>query len=1245
MAFDPVTLILTLAINAASYGVQERAKRKARKKAEFEGGTAVPEVGSPQTLPVVYGRAKLKGIVAGIRLTRSFDTGHIPQHHTDINPRPSAGIGVREVEDAGGAVWIGTSDRSGRRNIKYTPSTHNFRIENRSGDGDSVSIHYSDYPLVQNFEPGSRNDFLYVQYAIAQGGIHRIRNIDIDGVPFDDESIGYGQRMHVYPEGGGFDYTGDDHGTVGDPMASKNGFPNTNLFTGCAYATGAFRYDFDAPQYTGIPEAEFYVEGRLVRTVVRSGSVGAYTYALSSSKTYSNNLAWVLLDYLIGDHGGRVPLSDIDLESFYEAAQVCARAVGRNGYVEFEVPGVSYLYARSSSPTLAVNQKPTGSAIPTFALNGVTWSSAEPAYSLALPYLWQTHRSGTASWSEPVPVDPFHREGRQWRVPISSECPTQPLNRDTDNVANGYIHFSGVVDGELFADAQELAFDMTLRHASGSQRTFTVVFEEADLVTVGSIKALPYRWFRARSSAPGTSRTGFTTIYDGGFETEDYGPSVLGSVPGLDPTSFERYQQRRSAVATGIDIQSSPSGNQYFPPNAEAMTPLRIHRYKSSVGEDEGLIQGEFNGVLNSDDPVWDNVEKILSAMQKARLVWSHAGWTLKVTYPRSEKEQTDLHRHQFVEDAKFATIKDRTDGGGTKLHPVEITRDEPFIVNPPSLESRLNQGSGGFPNENNDYNPDSVDWPRYAPTSEASSPYRTYLAEDNERVLSASLRADGISDPFHMRARVEQQVRTSRSEFAYSFSATMDAMELEIGDVVPITAFGYDEDIEIDNLELVDWTYVKITGHTLRWQDLAWNVSDDFAGSKPSYTNFAVEPPTLEIGDFDENRRVVPLTITPPDSATSGASAFIVEQYVGTIPDGADHDALLWEPIIETRLTMHPAAVGLGAETYNFRAKTVSAGGRVSAPSGVVSVAIAAHPGFDGEPALPGFGATQAMAMQAPTRAAIDVRQEWYAGYGSGGSTSATTLPHLRNVVRLALSHIQTRGGVSVPDREVFYENVLEPGLDRVTLYWSRSQWAEFTIDSRVDTTATSYTEFGVTFLEGDGLTGNIPAGAMTLVFSRLNNPLRIIDVFAHTTGAESNPGEVTVGVATADIDVLPDGWTQDVSTLSGTVYTTRAQVVTRLETGSVVVSAAQWDSRYPSITPGSPGENSPYFRQPVQEVPVQADGVDILNATSFDPDPAQAVMTFVQSDGTTMDVTITGDVSATGVAGTLDNTDFEIV
>lgn len=159
-------------------------------------------------------------------------------------------------------------------------------------------------------QSGSKNEFLFAQAAISFSGISRVLDVNIDGQSVYYKDYATGIRVNCYPNGGV------------DNLSVSNGFKSTNLFTKAAYVACAFKLNRDEPQYSsGIPQLEFFVEGQEIYDITPS-------YGISSTKSYSNNPARVLLDYLTNaDYGRGLSFDKIDLESFYNAKVTCDEIV------------------------------------------------------------------------------------------------------------------------------------------------------------------------------------------------------------------------------------------------------------------------------------------------------------------------------------------------------------------------------------------------------------------------------------------------------------------------------------------------------------------------------------------------------------------------------------------------------------------------------------------------------------------------------------------------------------------------------------------------------------------------------------------------------------------------------------------------------------------------------------------------------------------------------------------------------
>jgi hypothetical protein len=172
-----------------------------------------------------------------------------------------------------------------------------------------------------------KNSLLVMNGAICQGGIEGVQGITVDDTVYNRDK----KHRHVI-------HTYNDQLTATAALGTANSIGSNHKFTGLAHATAAFHLNRDDYNYSGIPNLTFFVKGRKVRPVLRSGSAPNYTYSLGGY-IYSNNPAWCLLDYLTGDHGRNIDTSEIDLESFYNAGAICDTTVMTGATVAGSVNG------------------------------------------------------------------------------------------------------------------------------------------------------------------------------------------------------------------------------------------------------------------------------------------------------------------------------------------------------------------------------------------------------------------------------------------------------------------------------------------------------------------------------------------------------------------------------------------------------------------------------------------------------------------------------------------------------------------------------------------------------------------------------------------------------------------------------------------------------------------------------------------------------------------------------------------
>ena len=224
---------------------------------------------------------------------------------------------------------------------------------------------------------GTKNEYLHLQHALCHDGIEGVVSVKVNSSDYSDADQGFSHIIRTYSDGG-----------TADPIATANGLPATNRFTGTAFASSTFKLNRDDPQYNGEPSMDFIVKGRRVRSVVLSGGV----YSVSSSYTYSNNPALCLLDYLLNNTFGRgLSVNEVDLESFYNSAIVCGTTVVTNrrvggvvngGATTRNIPLYECNIALSSEGSIRDNIE---RIMDTMALAELTWST-QGKYKLSVEY-------------------------------------------------------------------------------------------------------------------------------------------------------------------------------------------------------------------------------------------------------------------------------------------------------------------------------------------------------------------------------------------------------------------------------------------------------------------------------------------------------------------------------------------------------------------------------------------------------------------------------------------------------------------------------------------------------------------------------------------------------------------------------------------------------------------------------------------------------------------------------------------
>jgi hypothetical protein len=290
-----------IALASMAYSLYEgqRLKRKARREAEAAAeqrrGVDIVADGESGALHFVYGRQS---------------------------------VGGYRVWAATGNDFTYTAPSSNKTFLTGGDTAYTYTVDEVTAVGETGTVtntvtytHGSDTTLDRTIN-GVKNEFLFVQQAHCLGTISNVVDVLVDGQPYNSafgqttggdngtlKQTNSATRIDVYYAGG----------TACKLMSLNKSNRADARFDNVVYSSQFFRIDRDNPRYQGLPSVQLIVEGRLIRTVTAG--------VLSTTRVYSTNPAWCLLDYLLDIRGRGLDVTEIDLPSFEACAAVFATQV------------------------------------------------------------------------------------------------------------------------------------------------------------------------------------------------------------------------------------------------------------------------------------------------------------------------------------------------------------------------------------------------------------------------------------------------------------------------------------------------------------------------------------------------------------------------------------------------------------------------------------------------------------------------------------------------------------------------------------------------------------------------------------------------------------------------------------------------------------------------------------------------------------------------------------------------------
>ena len=171
---------------------------------------------------------------------------------------------------------------------------------------------------------GTDNTYLYVALVLCEGEINGITQIRVNdsAVTFSgsfahnteitSNDSKYGTTIKAQP------FFGTDDQPASSTLTTLSNWGSNHKLSGLCYV--AFRFQWNSDKYTGIPNIKVRVQGKKISTFDGSSN--------ETTGQYSTNPAFVLLDFMRNERYGKgIPLSEIDIPSFFTASQVADTTV------------------------------------------------------------------------------------------------------------------------------------------------------------------------------------------------------------------------------------------------------------------------------------------------------------------------------------------------------------------------------------------------------------------------------------------------------------------------------------------------------------------------------------------------------------------------------------------------------------------------------------------------------------------------------------------------------------------------------------------------------------------------------------------------------------------------------------------------------------------------------------------------------------------------------------------------------
>jgi hypothetical protein len=616
---------------------------------------------------------------------------------------------------------------------------------------------------------GSDNKYLYFAGVLCEGGGAGITSIDEiyvdDKLVIFDGALTDGTLREVsdkdknfYKDGSLISiqaFYGLDNQPVSSLLDETTNWTSNHKLSGIAYV--ALRFKFNQDKFGGTPQVRVTLKGKKIydpRLDSTKGGSGSHRQDDPTTWAYSANSSLILLDYLRNSRYGKGVPNDA-FETNYETFKTSANTA------DAEVIAVESTASNSAGLRLENYTDYFNDNLNHFKSRSLTTDST-------------TFLDGAINNSvTTITVDSTSKFSSTGKITINSEIISYTGKTETT--------FTGCTRGVNGTTATSHLDNDTV--SNPPEETITAI---SSLETKKFKSKLLYGYFNPTTTGSylfQTTAKDSSLVYVGtaGQEISSLF-NILENAPTFNHSSISSYLKvNNSGIHNSATVESSGismvSGQSYpvivYHGNTKETSSLTFEwklsggsystvltdRFTDGLASDLKVPLFQTHAVLDSEQKLIDNVRQLLVPM---RAIFNYIQGKYKVIIEGTGSSQLLLTKDNVVSEVKMQ--------GESK-------------------SDKFNRVIGTFTNPKKDFQDDTVSYPPYDDSNLAvDDQHATMLTEDNETLLEKTVDMKQVTSPYQAEEICENILKRSRNNLKAEVTATAEALNLSIGDIVTAT-------------------------------------------------------------------------------------------------------------------------------------------------------------------------------------------------------------------------------------------------------------------------------------------------------------------------------------------------------------------------------------------------------------------------------------------------------------------------